>query len=94
MLVLQVNAIFIVLNVWSPPSAVYMRQRIGSALFQMSPIRRQAMIQTRLGYCQLDPKEQTLVKFQSKYNFFIRENASENIVYEMEAILSNGRWVN
>ena len=41
-----------------------------------------------LGYYQLDPWEQTSVKFESKYKLFIHENPSENIVYEMAAILS------
>ena len=40
-----------------------------------------------LCYCQLDPSEQTSVKFQLKYKTFIHENASENIVYEIAAIL-------
>ena len=31
---------------------------------------------------------------QLKIKFFIHENASQNIVYEMAAILSRGRWVN
>ena len=44
-----------------------------------------------LGYCQLGPWEQTSVKFESIYNFFIHENAFENIVCEMAAILSRGR---
>ena len=46
-----------------------------------------------LGYCQLAPKEQTLVKFQSKYKIFIHENATENIVCDMAAILSSRGWV-
>ena len=46
-----------------------------------------------MGYYQLDPKEQTSVKFQWKYESFIQENASENIVSEIAAILSRGRWV-
>ena len=45
------------------------------------------------GYCQLDPKGQNSVKFQSRHKIFIHENASENIVCEMAAILSIGRWV-
>ena len=43
-----------------------------------------------LGYCQLDPHEQTSVNFQSKYKTFVYENESENIVCEMAAILSRG----
>ena len=36
-----------------------------------------------LDYCQLDPKEQTSVKFYSKYKTFIYENEFENIVCEV-----------
>ena len=43
-----------------------------------------------LDYCQLDPQEQTSMTFWSKYKLFIHENASENIVCEMAAILSRG----
>ena len=42
----------------------------------------------------LDDKEQISMKFESKCNFFIHENAFENVVCEMAAILSRGRWVN
>ena len=47
-----------------------------------------------LGYCQLEPQEQTSVKFLSEYIISIDENAFENVVCEMAAILSRGRWVN
>ena len=40
-----------------------------------------------LCYWQLDPSEQTSVRFQLKYKTFIHENASENIVYEIAANL-------
>ena len=43
-----------------------------------------------LVYCSFDPEEQTSMKSQSKCIFFIHENASENIVCEMAAILSRG----
>ena len=36
-----------------------------------------------LAYCQLDPWEQTSVKFESKYKIFIHENAFENVACEM-----------
>ena len=35
----------------------------------------------------------TSVEFQWKYKTFIHENAYENVVYEMSAILSRKRWV-
>ena len=46
-----------------------------------------------LGYCQLDPQEQTSVKCNRNTKLLIRKNASENIVCEKTAILSRGRWV-
>ena len=45
-----------------------------------------------LGYSQLDPLEQTSVQFFQNTKLFIQENAFENIVSEMAAILSRGRW--
>ena len=68
-----------------------MRQWIGSALVQIMACRlfgAKPLSKPMLGYCQLDPKEQTWMKFDTK--FFIHENASENIVCEMAAILSMG----
>ena len=47
-----------------------------------------------LRYCQLDPQVLTSVKFESKYKIFIHENAFENIVSEMAAILSREERVN
>ena len=52
----------------------------------LSTIPRQAIIQTNAGFCQLDPLEQNSVKFKSN----IHENASENIVCKISAILSRG----
>ena len=46
-----------------------------------------------LGYCQLDAKEQTAVKFKKNAKLFIHKNASQNIICEMAAILSRARWV-
>ena len=45
-------------------------------------------------YCQLDSKEQTSVNFQSNTTIFIQENAFENAVHEMAAILSRPQCVN
>ena len=47
-----------------------------------------------LNYYQFNPQEQTSAKFEPKYKLFIHENAFENVVFEMAAILSFGRWVN
>ena len=49
-----------------PPSAAYMRQWIGSALVQIMACRlfgAKPLSKPTLGYCQLNPKEQTSVKF-------------------------------
>ena len=44
-----------------------------------------------LGYCELDPKEQTSVKFQSKYKtFYARKCIWDQKALEMAAILSKG----
>ena len=54
----------------TPPGAVYMRQWTGSALVQIMACRllgTNPLSKPMLGYCQLDPQEQTSVKFQSKY---------------------------
>ena len=50
----------------SPPSAEYMRQWIGSALLQIMACRlfgTKPLSKPMLGYCQLDPSEQTSVEF-------------------------------
>ena len=57
----------------SPSSSAYMRQWLGSALVQIMAWRlfgAKPLSKPTLGYCQLDPKEQTSVKFQSKYKTF------------------------
>ena len=54
----------------SAPSAACMRQWIGLALVQIMacrPFGAKLSSKPMLGYCQLDPSEQTSVKFQSKY---------------------------
>ena len=47
-----------------------------------------------LPYCQLDPKEHISVNFDSKYELFIDQNALENVVWEMAAILFRGDELN
>ena len=57
----------------SPHSAAYMRQRIGLALFQIMASRlfgAKPLSKAMFGYCQLDHKEQTSVKCQSKFQLF------------------------
>ena len=74
----------------SPPAA-YMCQWIRPALVQIMACRlfvAKPFSKPVLAYCQLDPGEQTPVKFESKYKTFHSQKAYENIVYEMAAILS------
>ena len=50
----------------SPLSDAYMRQSIGSVLVQIMACRlfgAKPLSEPMLSYCQLDPKEQTSVKF-------------------------------
>ena len=46
-----------------------------------------------LEYCYLDPWEQTSVKSYRNLNIFIQENACENVVWKMAAILSRPQCV-
>ena len=41
-----------------------------------------------MAYCQLDPKEYISIKYYLKFKVFIPENAFENVICEMAAILS------
>ena len=57
----------------SPPRATYMHQWIGSALVQIMACRlfgAKLLSKPMLGYCQLDPQEETSVKLRSKYKTF------------------------
>ena len=47
-----------------------------------------------LGCCQVDPYEQTSVKFESKHKIFIDKNVFENVICEMVAILSRENELN
>ena len=61
----------------------------------LSPIWSQASIWTNAGSFSVGPIEtDSGENFNQNVIFFIHENASENIVCEMAAILSTGRWVN
>ena len=76
----------------SSQSAAYMRQWIGSALIQImacslfgtKPLSKQV-----LGYCQLDPKEQTSVKFESKYKTF----HSRKCIWLKRSLRNGGHFV-
>ena len=79
----------------SPPSAAYMHQWIRSSLVQIMAsclFGAKPLPKPVLGYCQLDPYK---LQWNNNQNtkLFIHENASENTVCEMAAILSWGRWV-
>ena len=77
----------------SPPSAVYMRQWIGSALFQIMACRlfgAKPLSKSMLGYCQLD---------KLKWNFNFADDIFRCIFMNekfciLAAILSQRRWVN
>ena len=73
----------------SPPRAAYMCQWLGSALVQKMACRL-------LNQCWViinRTLRNKLRNFSKKSNFFVQENAFENFVCEMTAILSKGRWV-
>ena len=72
----------------TPPIAAYMRKWSESALVQIMACRLfspKPLSKPMLGYYQLD---------RNKLQWNFHQNASENIVCEMPAILSRGRWVN
>ena len=52
------------------------------------------LLEPMLIYCHLDCQKQRWMKFNQNTILFIQENASENIVCEVAAILSRARWVN
>ena len=84
--------------VFTPPSSdTYMRQWIGSVLVQIMACRSfgaKPSSEPMLGYCQFDPKEQTSVKFPSKYKtFHSRKCIWKYHFCDMAVILSTGRWV-
>ena len=77
----------------SPPGVAYMRWWTGSAVVQVMAcclFSAKPLPKPMGTYCQLDPEEQS-----SKQNtkLFIEEIAFENVVCEMAAFLSRGRWV-
>ena len=78
---------------WTPPSAAYIRQWIRSTLVEIMACRlfgAKLSSEPMLGYCPMDPKEQTSAVLIKIPIFFIHEIASENVVSEMAAILSRG----
>ena len=74
-----------------------MRQWISSALVQITACRlfvAKPLSKPMLGYCQLELGNKPQWNFNQNEKLFFHKNASENIVCEMTAILSRGRWVN
>ena len=81
----------------SPPNAANMRQWIGSALVQVMACRLFGVMlwhEPILTFRQLVLKEQTIVKFKSKYTTFHLWKCIWKCHWEIAAILSRGRWVN
>ena len=61
----------------------------------LSPVRRQAIIETNAMLLPIGPLGTNFSEFSNQNSkLFIHEIASENIVCQMAAILSRGRWVN
>ena len=78
-----------------PPSTAYMGQWIGSALAQITACRLlgdKPLSEPILEYSHISIKFQ--LNHQGNLYIFIQQNAFENVVCEMGAILSRGRWVN
>ena len=74
-------------------SDAYMRRWTWSTLFHVMVCRlfgAKPLPKPMLTNCEMDPYKLTLVKCISEYKFFIDENAFENIVCEMAAILYRG----
>ena len=59
----------------------------------LSPIWNQAIIWTNAELLSIGPLGTNFDDILIKTLFFIQENASENIVCEIAAILTRGRWV-
>ena len=79
----------------SPPSVAYMHQLIGSVVVQITAYSAPSHYPNqcwRIVNWTLRDKRQW--NFNQNTKFFIHENAFENIVCKMVAILSRGRWVN
>ena len=80
----------------SPPSAAYMRQWTESALVQVMACHLfgvKPLHKPMLTYCQLNPQEQTSVKFESTYKTF----HSRKCIWEKSSVkwwpFCKGKWV-
>ena len=80
-----------------PPSAAYMRQWIRWALVQMMACHlfgAKLLSKPMLVVINWTLKNKLQWNFDQNAKLFIHENASENNICKMAAILSRGRWVN
>ena len=80
----------------SRPSVTYMRQWIGSALVQIVACRlfgAKPLSKPMLVIVNWTLTNKLQWNFNQNTKLFIHENASQNIVCEMTANLSRGRWV-
>ena len=79
-------------------SASHMRQRIESVFVQIMAFFAYSAPSHYLNQCWIIVNWTLMDTLQWNFNqdtkMFRRENASENIVCEMAAILSTGRWIN
>ena len=81
----------------SPPSAAYMHQWIGSALVQIMacPLFGTKPLSKPMLFFIINWTLKNILQWNFNQNkLFFHENASENIIYKMAAILSRRRWVN
>ena len=52
-----------------------------------SPIQRQILSELMMTWCQLEPYEQTLLKFESRYKNLEKNNNLKNVVCKTSAFL-------
>ena len=81
----------------SPSSSTYMRQWIRPALVQIIACRQfgaKTLCKPIWVIVNWTLRNKLQWNFSINWKIFIRKNASDNIVCEMVAILSRGRWVN
>ena len=80
----------------SPLSDAYMHQWIGSVLVQIMACHifgTKPLSEPMLGYCQLNPKEQTSVKFQSKSRTFHSQKCIWKYRMQNGGHFVRGTWI-
>ena len=81
---------------YSPPSAPYMCQWIGSALVQIMACRllgAKPLSEPMLTYCQLEPKEYISMKYHFKLNYFHSRKCVWTCRLRNGGHFVQGRWV-